>query len=121
MFCFFFFFKQKTAYEFSACLVGSEMCIRDRQQARRPKPERFNMADIVCENVYRRKDGPALREMFAGRCALRGYDAWMDAFCQRKYNSDFSREMTCSVEAYLRDYGLVRAEDGGEDGTPGTR
>ncbi len=30
MFCFFFFFKQKTAYEISACLVGSEMCIRDR-------------------------------------------------------------------------------------------
>ena len=26
---FFFFFKQKTAYEISACLVGSEMCIRD--------------------------------------------------------------------------------------------
>ena len=28
--CVFFFFKQKTAYEISACLVGSEMCIRDR-------------------------------------------------------------------------------------------
>src|SRR5678810_28237 len=27
--CYFFFFKQKTAYEISACLVGSEMCIRD--------------------------------------------------------------------------------------------
>ena len=27
--CCFFFFKQKTAYEISACLVGSEMCIRD--------------------------------------------------------------------------------------------
>ena len=26
----FFFFKQKTAYEISACLVGSEMCIIDR-------------------------------------------------------------------------------------------
>eukprot|EP00828_Plagiopyla_frontata_P017070 TRINITY_DN2223_c0_g1_i5.p3 TRINITY_DN2223_c0_g1~~TRINITY_DN2223_c0_g1_i5.p3 ORF type:complete len:121 (-),score=33.42 TRINITY_DN2223_c0_g1_i5:151-513(-) len=26
---FFFFFKQKTAYDISACLVGSEMCIRD--------------------------------------------------------------------------------------------
>ena len=26
----YFFFKQKTAYEISACLVGSEMCIRDR-------------------------------------------------------------------------------------------
>eukprot|EP01015_Nassula_variabilis_P022034 TRINITY_DN399_c0_g1_i14.p2 TRINITY_DN399_c0_g1~~TRINITY_DN399_c0_g1_i14.p2 ORF type:complete len:215 (+),score=80.31 TRINITY_DN399_c0_g1_i14:34-678(+) len=31
---FFFFFKQKTAYEISACLVGSEMCIRDRYQRR---------------------------------------------------------------------------------------
>ena len=28
----FFFFKQKTAYEISACLVGSEMCIRDRPE-----------------------------------------------------------------------------------------
>ena len=26
----FLFFKQKTAYEFSACLVGSEVCIRNR-------------------------------------------------------------------------------------------
>ncbi|GAB5836631.1 hypothetical protein JMUB7531_28900 [Staphylococcus aureus] len=25
------FFKQKTAYEICACLVGSEMCIRDRE------------------------------------------------------------------------------------------
>ena len=28
--CFFFFFKQKTAYEMLRSLVGSEMCIRDR-------------------------------------------------------------------------------------------
>ncbi len=27
---FFFFFKQKTAYEMLRSLVGSEMCIRDR-------------------------------------------------------------------------------------------
>jgi len=26
----FFFFKQKTAYDFRLSLVGSEMCIRDR-------------------------------------------------------------------------------------------
>ena len=30
---FFFFFKQKTAYEISLGLVGSEMCIRDRPTA----------------------------------------------------------------------------------------
>ena len=29
----YFFFKQKTAYEISACLVGSEMCIRDSESA----------------------------------------------------------------------------------------
>ena len=29
------FLKQKTAYEISACLVGSEMCIRDRCPAQR--------------------------------------------------------------------------------------
>ena len=28
-------FKQKTAYEISACLVGSEMCIRDRRKLMR--------------------------------------------------------------------------------------
>eukprot|EP00658_Telonema_sp_P-2_P073229 TRINITY_DN62289_c0_g1_i7.p1 TRINITY_DN62289_c0_g1~~TRINITY_DN62289_c0_g1_i7.p1 ORF type:complete len:337 (+),score=93.54 TRINITY_DN62289_c0_g1_i7:107-1117(+) len=31
--CFFFFFKQKTAYEMLRSLVGSEMCIRDRSCA----------------------------------------------------------------------------------------
>ena len=29
VFVFFFFFKQKTAYEIMPSLVGSEMCIRD--------------------------------------------------------------------------------------------
>ena len=38
---FFFFFKQKTAYEISACLVGSEMCIRDSG-----KKESFKKAGI---------------------------------------------------------------------------
>eukprot|EP00658_Telonema_sp_P-2_P039123 TRINITY_DN27991_c0_g1_i2.p1 TRINITY_DN27991_c0_g1~~TRINITY_DN27991_c0_g1_i2.p1 ORF type:complete len:126 (+),score=50.03 TRINITY_DN27991_c0_g1_i2:102-479(+) len=33
-FVFFFFFKQKTAYEMLRSLVGSEMCIRDRYQRR---------------------------------------------------------------------------------------
>ena len=32
----FFFFKQKTAYEIRLSLVGSEMCIRDREGTGRP-------------------------------------------------------------------------------------
>ena len=44
----FFFFKQKTAYEISACLVGSEMCIRDRT---RDKPHGCNAGRIIYEIV----------------------------------------------------------------------
>ena len=43
-----------------------------------------------------------LREMFANKCGENGYDDWMKAFCKRKYNSDFSREMTRSVSAALK-------------------
>ena len=32
------------------------------------------------------------------------YDEWIRAFCNRKYNSDFSREMTRSVAAYLAEF-----------------
>ncbi len=35
---YFFFFKQKTAYEISLGLVGSEMCIRDRYQGEEINP-----------------------------------------------------------------------------------
>ncbi len=38
MFCVFFFFKQKTAYEISLGLVGSEMCIRDSWTTRVSNP-----------------------------------------------------------------------------------
>src|SRR5450756_2963648 len=39
VFCFFFFFfKQKTAYEIMPSLVGSEMCIRDRDEDLRSMP-----------------------------------------------------------------------------------
>ena len=34
----------------------------------------------------------------------RPFAEWIDAFCKRKYNSDFSREMTRSVEVYLEDF-----------------
>ena len=42
-----FFFKQKTAYEILRCLVGSEMCIRDRSGAADLRPRR--RCDLLCE------------------------------------------------------------------------
>ena len=74
------------------------------QQISREKPERFTMKHIVHENTYRRMDGPELREMMSQRAGSRGYDEWVRAFCERKYNSDFSREMSRSVAEYLEEF-----------------
>ena len=72
------------------------------QQKQRPKPARLDMKAIVCENQYHRMDERELREAFA----IKGgdFDAWMRAFCERKHNSDFAREMSRSVREYLRQY-----------------
>lgn len=70
-------------------------------QRARKKPERCALEHIVHENRYRRMGTDELREMFAPKSGADGYEAWLEAFCGRKYNSDFSREMTRSVEAYL--------------------
>ena len=75
-----------------------------QQQISREKPERFAMKHIVHENTYRRMDGPELREMMSQRAGSRGFDEWVRAFCERKYNSDFSREMGRSVMEYLKDF-----------------
>lgn len=74
------------------------------QQEARVKPARVPLEYIVSENSYRRLDKVQLREMLKERSAEKGFDEWVKAFCMRKYNSDFSREMTRSVEEYLKQY-----------------
>ena len=74
------------------------------QQLRRPKPERVEMGYVVHENAYQPLSDQELEEMWTPRAGEKGYEAWMQAFCNRKYNSDFSREMTRSVAKYLQQY-----------------
>lgn len=74
------------------------------QQKRREKPRRVALTHIVHENGYRKMPPEELRAMFAPKSGQRSYEEWMQAFCQRKYNSDFSREMTRSVEEFLKDF-----------------
>jgi len=73
-----------------------------QQQLERPKPERCSLKHIVHENAYRRMDSEELREMLASHAGQRPYEEWLAAFCKRKYQSDFSREMSRSVEEYLK-------------------
>ena len=75
-----------------------------QQQKEREKPKRVAMQHVVHENGYRVMDDAEYREMFGPRTAERGYDEWMKAFCNRKFNSEFSREMTRSVGEYLKQY-----------------
>lgn len=69
------------------------------------KPSRFALSDIVFENGYTRKTGDALRSAMAVKnTGVRPYADWVRAFCMRKYNSDFSIEMSRSVREYLSSF-----------------
>lgn len=81
-----------------------------RQQLERPKPRRSRLAHIVHENAYRRMQGTELREMFGDRIGQQEYTEWMRAFCERKYNSAFARELCRSVEQYLDAFPFVDRE-----------
>lgn len=72
------------------------------QQASRPKPRREALSHIVHVDAYRPPEEAELRQMFAPVDA--DWAAWMQKFCARKYNSDFSREMTRSVQAFLEEF-----------------
>lgn len=75
-----------------------------QQQMRRPKPERVDMKYIVHENGYTPMSDKDLEEMWTPRTGEKGYPAWMRFFCNRKYNSDFAREMTHSITKYLEQF-----------------
>ena len=75
-----------------------------QQQKARPKPGRCGLKHIVHENGYRRMDTGELRQMLAWKAEERPYADWLRAFCDRKYDSGFSREMTRSVEEYLSSF-----------------
>lgn len=72
-----------------------------KQQKDRQKPQRADIKHIVHNNFYRHMDAAELEEMLLPRCQNKGYEEWLRAFCERKYNSDFSIEMSRSVEEYL--------------------
>ena len=68
------------------------------QQANREKPHRFAAEDLVHENGYSMEKSAAMPRMLAQRENMEG-DAladWLRRFCKRKWNSEFSREMSRS-------------------------
>lgn len=76
-----------------------------QQQTDRKKPLRSPMDSIVHENTYHEMDAAELEAMLNIRVVPGNtYANWITAFCKRKYNSEFSREMSRSVGEYLKDF-----------------
>ena len=77
-FLYFFFFKQKTAYEMLRSLVGSEMCIRDRYNS---IDKRLDVGWLATEAGRSWKNhSPSLLELGHG-CLLYTSDAADDLLC----------------------------------------
>lgn len=74
-------------------------------QLRRVKPTRLPLEDIVFENRYEERSADRLLEDLRPKApSSRELADWARAFCERKWNSGFSREMTRSVAAILADF-----------------
>lgn len=76
------------------------------QQLRREKPGRFEIADIVHENGYDLEKAAAMPRMLRERNGLSEEElaGWVRRFCKRKWNSEFSQEMSRSCAAMAKDW-----------------
>ena len=76
------------------------------QQLNREKPPRFEIGDMVHENGYDMEKSAAMPEMLAKRQDLSTEDlaGWVRRFCKRKWNSEFSREMSRSCAEMVKDW-----------------
>ena len=75
-----------------------------KQQLDRLKPPRCDLKYIVHDNVYQRMESAELRQMLKGQPENQTYEEWCQSFCSRKYNSNFSKELARSVQAYLTEF-----------------
>ncbi len=89
-------------YVFPAAMVVFGYPVK--QQMERKKPERCQQKYIVHENGYSRLTQQEFKEMLEKECRGGDFENWIQAFCSRKYNSDFSREMSRSVREYLKEF-----------------
>lgn len=77
-----------------------------QQQKDRPKPRRFETADLVHENGYDPEKSADMSRMLMQQ---QGKDEtelteWVRRFCKRKWNSEFSREMSRSCTEMVKDW-----------------
>lgn len=70
----------------------------------RKKPQRAPLDTIVSQNQYPKMDAADRKRLFERDGRALEHTEWMKAFCERKYNSDFARELSRSVAEFLKDF-----------------
>lgn len=85
------------------------------QQQQRAKPARFRQEYVVQQNTYRDHTPEEHRQALEERARADGrpefdFDTWVRNFAARKYESEFSREMSRSAAVYLEDYQVPKTE-----------
>ena len=73
-----------------------------QQQKDRKKPARFAREDLVHENGYDLEKSHRMEKMLQHRDEKDDLHDWIVRFCNRKWNSDFSREMSRSCGEMVR-------------------
>ncbi|RKD31420.1 nitroreductase family protein [Lacrimispora algidixylanolytica] len=76
-----------------------------KQQMERVKPKRPRKEGVVFENTYRHLSPEEfIEELAYSEGEKEDFSAWVNAFCKRKWNSDFSMEMSRSVKAMMESW-----------------
>ena len=78
-----------------------------QNQIDRKKPPRFALEDVVHENCYKKEQGAEkMIDMLKTRQGLddEAFDRWIMAFTKRKWNCDFSREMSRSAGQMIEEW-----------------
>ena len=76
------------------------------QQLSRPKPPRHVVADMVHENGYSMEKSADMARMLQHQQGKDGeeFTDWLTRFCNRKWNSEFSKEMSRSCTEMVKDW-----------------
>ena len=76
------------------------------QQLSRPKPPRHSVADLVHENGYSTEKSADMARMLKIQQGKEGeaFTDWLNRFCNRKWNSEFSCEMSRSCTEMVKDW-----------------
>ena len=76
------------------------------QQISRPKPPRHAVSDLVHENGYSLEKSGRMLDMLSVQQNKTGEELtdWLNRFCNRKWNSEFSQEMSRSCTEMVKDW-----------------